>query len=242
MKLDVAGERIELLPDRAVLWPGGGGGAVPTVLVADVHIGKTDTFRAFGLPLPDVDLDADLARLTALVRRTRACRLLILGDFVHAAAGLNEQVIDQVSAWRAALDADVELVPGNHDQSAMGPRGSRAQAPDVTLPSGWGITLRPDAYVDGPFRFCHHPQPGDGAYTWCGHLHPAVIVGSGRLADRLPCFWLGATLGVLPAFGSFTGGRAVHPEPGDRLVAVTPEGLVMLAPARAAARGGGRTR
>ena len=44
-----------------------------------------------------------------------------------------------------------------------------------------------------------------------GHWHPCASLG-GRAHDRLrlPCFWLGAerTVGVLPAFGGFTG---MHP-------------------------------
>lgn len=228
MKINVAGEAIDLLADRAVLWAAGAGqraaGFQRTVLVADVHIGKTDTFRHFGLPVPDGDLDTDLARLTTLVRLTRADRLVILGDLVHAAAGLNDDVIQRVAAWRQQLDAVVALVPGNHDRTAMGPRGSDAPS----LPPDWNIDLLPDGHQEGPFRFAHHPEPAEGCFTWCGHLHPAVVVGRGRLADRFPCFWIGAALGVLPSFGSFTGGRAVRPAPDDRLYAVTSDGLVAL--------------
>jgi metallophosphoesterase superfamily enzyme len=70
--------------------------------------------------------------------------------------------------------------------------------------------------VDEPFaldglRLCHHPRPVSGAYVLGGHLHPCVkLLGRARDRMRLPCFWFGPTVGVLPAFGAFTG---MHPIP-----------------------------
>ncbi len=207
MLLDLAGETVRLLAERAVLWR-------RTVLVADVHLGKSDTFRHFGLPVPDGDLDTDLARLSRLVLDTGAERVLVLGDLVHSANGLNPDVVDRVASWRSALDAELELVPGNHDR--------------FDPPASWRVRQRPDGHVEGPFRFVHQPHTRAGVYTWCGHVHPAAVVGRGRHALRFACFWLGAEQGMLPAFGTFTGGLAVRPAPGDRVVAVTSEGLIAL--------------
>ena len=41
------GERLHLLPERAVWWPAAG-----LLLVADVHLGKAATFRRLGQPVP----------------------------------------------------------------------------------------------------------------------------------------------------------------------------------------------
>lgn len=205
MRVELGAEHVELLPGRAVAWG-------ETLLVADVHLGKGDTFRHFGLPLPDADLDEDLRRLTHLLTHTSARRVLVLGDLVHAAVGLNDDVVERVAVWRAELDAEVELVPGNHDRHAP--------------PACWRVRLRPEGHREGGFRFVHQPSTDSAAYTWCGHVHPAVVVGRGRHADRFPCFWLGDALGMLPAFGTFTGGHGVRPAVGDRVVAVTSEGLI----------------
>ena len=53
-----------------------------------------------------------------------------------------------------------------------------------------------------------------GAYVLAGHLHPCVVLG-GRAHQRLrlPCFHFGAQVGVLPAFGAFTGMHALRPVP-----------------------------
>jgi metallophosphoesterase superfamily enzyme len=48
-----------------------------------------------------------------------------------------------------------------------------------------------------------------------------VTVGArGFHSLRLPCFHFGARVGVLPAFGEFTGSHALPREPGDRVFAI----------------------
>jgi hypothetical protein len=179
-----------LLPGRAVWWPRGG-----ALLVADVHLGKSASFRALGLPVPEGELGDDLARLGALQARTGAARLVVLGDLVHAAAGMAEGVVAEVAAWRAAAPFELWLVPGNHDAHVR------------TLPTSWRVRVTAPVHDEGPFRFVHAPAAGGegAAYTWAGHVHPGVRIGRGRDAEVLPCFHLGPTLGILPAFGTFTG-------------------------------------
>jgi uncharacterized protein len=47
-----------------------------------------------------------------------------------------------------------------------------------------------------------------------------VMTGPGRQWERLACFWLGAEVGVLPAFGDFTGVAEVSPAVGDQVFVV----------------------
>ena len=64
------------------------------------------------------------------------------------------------------------------------------------------------------------------SYVLAGHWHPCISV-SGRAFERLrlPCFWLGddsgqlpgQAVGILPAFGSFTGMHRIEPRAGDRI-------------------------
>ena len=93
----LAGERVELHAERALYWPAGA-----TLFVADVHLGKAAAFRAGGIALPRGGTQADLARLAALLARTRARRLVVLGDFLHAAAGRVAALDAAFVAWRAA--------------------------------------------------------------------------------------------------------------------------------------------
>lgn len=197
--VQLAGERIILLPGRGVWWP-----TRSVLIVADVHLGKCQAYRAHGVPIPVGVLDADLARLGAMVVETGASRLIVLGDLIHAGIGLSTQVIERVAAWRTDLPATVELIPGNHD-------GDTAR-----LPASWRIDIREPGALEGPFVLRHEPATEPRGYTLCGHIHPAARVGPLRLA----CFWLGARTAVLPAFSVFTGSVVVRPEEGDRIYVV----------------------
>jgi uncharacterized protein len=79
--------------------------------------------------------------------------------------------------------------------------------------------------LDG-FALCHHPQPRRGAYVLAGHLHPCIGLG-GRAFDhlRLPCFWFGDDVGVLPAFGAFTGMHPIRAGASDRVFPIA-DGVV----------------
>ena len=96
MRIEWAGEEIELLAERAVWWPRGA-----TLFVADLHFGKAAAFRSAGIPVPGGTTAADTARLSALVRRHSAARLVVLGDLLHAPTGRAEATMETVREWRA---------------------------------------------------------------------------------------------------------------------------------------------
>src|SRR5690349_17592680 len=92
---DVAGERLELLPERAVYW-----GRVKTLLVADPHFGKAAAFRAAGVLVPRGTTTETLSRLDAALARTGASRILFLGDFLHAKEGRSPETLRTINEWR----------------------------------------------------------------------------------------------------------------------------------------------
>jgi len=204
--LELAGERVALLAERALWWP-----ARRTLVVADVHLGKAATFRAAGIPIPRGSTSDDLARLDRALARTGATALVILGDLFHARVGREAPgTVAQVGGWRAGRpELDVLLVRGNHDIGAGDP------------PTELGLRCVDEPWDEAPFAFRHHPEPVGSAYVLAGHVHPAVrLDGPGGLRARLPAFVFGTQVGLLPAFGSFTGGAAVEPDPEDRVYVV----------------------
>ena len=106
----LAGERVELLAQRALHWP-----AQRLLVIADLHLGKDDVFREAGIALPAGGGHADLARLSELLDVTGATRLRVLGDFIHGTRGVARWRNDW-RAFRARHDICVELVLGNHDR------------------------------------------------------------------------------------------------------------------------------
>lgn len=188
LDIAIAGEPVRLSADRALYWP-----ARRRLLVADLHLGKGDTFRAAGIAVPSGGTVHDLARLSALLAASDAASLWILGDFLHAR---RHAAVD--AAWRAFRDRHasvaIAVVPGNHD---------RAFDPDAA-----GVALVAAGTADGPFEFHHAPvEPVDASrHTLCGHVHPVLRLPG---AGRHPLFWLRERVTVLPAFSAFTGGHAV---------------------------------
>ena len=215
----LAGERVALLADRALFWP-----RESTLFVADVHLGKSAAFRAGGVPLPRGGTQSDLARLSRLVTTTGACRLVVLGDFLHAAAGRVAALDVAFKTWRAVhATLEVMLVRGNHDEKAGDP------------PADWEVDVVPEPHPLPPFLACHLPALPPTGYALCGHVHPGVwLRGAADESARLPCFVLGPRRAILPAFGGFTGLALVRAAMDERLVAIAGSRLFALPPGRGA--------
>lgn len=213
--LTVAGDEVQLHPARALIWP-----RRKTVIIADPHWGKSATFRAHGIAVPELTLGADLDRLSLLIMSTQAERLVILGDLLHARAGRSDVVHDTVQAWRGQhRSLDIQVIRGNHDRSAGDP------------PTSWGFTMHPEPFLDPPFAYRHHPDPTEGHYSLAGHVHPAVsIPGRGRQRLRLPCFVFGPDLAILPAFGAFTGTATLAARPDLCIFAIADQEVLEVSP------------
>lgn len=212
---------MELRPERALHWPEAG-----VLAVADLHWGKTESFHQHGIPLPTGVLEDDLARLSAALQATRARRVLLVGDLVHARRSLTADVVERVAAWRAGHDVELVLVRGNHDRH-------------LVLPESWRMSLVESHLDEGPFRFSHHPEPAPGRYVCAGHLHPVVRLNSGADRLRLPCFHLGMQVGVLPAFSAFTGGLDMRVGAGERVFVIAEDTVVEMPPPRSVRRSRG---
>ena len=200
--LTIAGEQIYLLSERAVYWPG-----ASTLVVADLHWGKAATFRSVGIPIPIGTTSDDLARLDSALQRTHARRMVVLGDLFHAKAGrIASHTLAELRRWRSlAGNFEILLVRGNHDRHAGDPPG------DLHI-----NCVNAPAYVP-PFVFRHEPADSTGAFGLAGHVHPGLtLVGRGLQRETLPCFIIGKTAALIPAFGSFTGFGVVEPGPEDR--------------------------
>lgn len=203
--IDLAGERLQLLPQRAAYLP-----QHRSLLVADAHIGKAVSFRRLGVPVPEATTEGTLARLDAALQATGAERIVFLGDLLHSARAHAAATMAAVRAWRQRhRQLQLVLVRGNHDRHAGDP------------PADWQVQAADEPLALGGLLLQHHPQPVAGGYVIAGHLHPCIVLG-GRAHDRLrlPCFHFGPAVGVLPAFGEFTGMHAMPREPGDRVFVV----------------------
>ena len=210
---EVAGERLLLLAERAAYWP-----ARETLFVADFHLGKAASFRAAGIPMPAGTTSENVERLTRALDRTRAGRVVFLGDFLHSAEARAPRTLERFARWREAhRSLTLTLVRGNHDRKAGDP------------PPEWNVDCVEAGAASGPFVLNHEPGPSAAGYALAGHIHPAVRLSGEGDTMSLPCFWFGKRHGVLPAFGAFTGSAVVRPRAGDQVFVIAGNDVLRVA-------------
>jgi DNA ligase-associated metallophosphoesterase len=206
-----AGQNFQAVLDgrRAVYLPG-----CKSLLVADLHWGKGETFRKHGIPIPDAVLLSDLRRLSELIDAYQPQRLLVLGDLIHGAAGLTEGLDHTILEWRADYGLPMVLIAGNHDRCIE------------KVADRWGVRVIQENVEESPFSFSHEQLTGNDFFNWSGHVHPAVRLAGRVDSMRLPCFHFNRYGATLPAFSEFTGGFNIQPNAEDRVFAIS-DGLVI---------------
>lgn len=201
------------MPQRAAYWQ-----TQQTLIVADVHFGKSATFRAQGVPVPRGTTTQNLNALNALIDKYGARHVLFLGDFLHARSSHADATMAALRNWRSTHPLlRLTLVRGNHDAKAGDP------------PAGLNIDVVDEPYEWHGFSFCHHPHNHARGYVLAGHLHPVYRLKMAGDSLRLPCFVFGETSGMLPSFGAFTGGLAITSQQHERIF-VTADDAVFEVP------------
>jgi DNA ligase-associated metallophosphoesterase len=203
-----------LSPERTLFWE-----KQKTLIIADLHIGKTGHFRKSGIPVPQKVFKEDLQRLFTQVLFFKAEQLIIAGDLSHSQSN---RELELFKKWRNDLRAlKIQLVTGNHD----------------ILEDAWykelNIKRKNKLQIDD-FSFYHDPETIEASanekhYSFCGHLHPSVFMkGRGRQVLELPCFYFKNNYAVLPAFSRFSGMAKILPQPGEHVFAIIENGLVQV--------------
>lgn len=209
-------EELILLPQKAVYLKNH-----KTLLAADLHIGKTAHFRNAGIPVPSELAFVDLELLSNILDNSQLEieRFIVLGDLFHAEINIDWRILKD---WRDRhRGIQFQLVKGNHDILTQ------------MYYDELGIETF-DIATFHKFLLVHKYNSSenvDGLYKICGHVHPAVrLVGRARQKITLPCFYFGETVGILPAFGRFTGRYLLNPKDQDKVfvLAETIEGRKVI--------------
>lgn len=204
-QIEVLGEELELLPQRAIYWK-----AQRAILVADLHLGKAGHFRKHGIPISRKVHLADLETLGNLIRSFRPQQVILLGDLFHSFE--NSEWNDVVAFLRAYDDVKFTLVEGNHD--------ILQQYPDC-------LVCTPKLLIP-PFSFTHY-QSDDTYYNFSGHIHPGIrVLGRARQGITMPCFVFSTNHAILPAFGQFTGIKKIRKAKEERIFGVVENTVIEL--------------
>lgn len=188
-----------LAPEGAAVDPAG-----RTAVIADVHLGYDWARAARGDMVPPHALAEALAKLERLLARATIERLVVAGDLVESPRPCARTARDvaRLGAWLGARGVELLALPGNHDR--------RGRGPATVEVAGWTIG--------------HGHEPIDGSRVVMGHHHPVLRAGGAAV----PCFLVGPSMLVLPAFTENAAGVHVASLgwPGDPRA----EGLRCLAP------------
>jgi DNA ligase-associated metallophosphoesterase len=211
----IRGQQLWLSPHRCLFWE-----EEQSLILSDLHFGKTGHFRKAGIAVPQSVYREDLLRLLSLVQYFQPRQLVVVGDFFHSR---ENKELNLFRRWRDDFPhLGIRLVLGNHD----------------ILREDWyeeaGITISRDVLRMGAFAFIHDIAAVEGGiavagagveqpYFFSGHLHPGIRVrGMGKQCLQFPCFYFGAAYAILPAFGRFTGTVSIDPELGSNVFAILP--------------------
>ncbi len=197
-----------------------------SLVVTDLHIGVEIEFKRRGVHIPSQTKDM-VKRLDRLLEKTKAKRLILMGDIKHRVPGTSFQELKEIPGFFHHFTRKVkaEIVPGNHDTNL------KALAPKAIIHPAKGVLVG-DAYL------CHgHAWPSEkflrARYIIMGHSHPQVEFRNSLGYRWSEPVWLRAPLKkavlkkrfksagkgklpmlvVMPSFNRFAGGESVNRKP-----------------------------
>jgi DNA ligase-associated metallophosphoesterase len=203
-----------LSADRCIFWE-----EEKTLILSDLHFGKTGHFRKSGIAVPQNLFKEDLQRLFTQIQFYNPQQLLVVGDMFHSSAN---KELELFLKWRNDLSSlQVHLIKGNHD----------------ILKADWyrqaGITVHPHQYSINDFCFAHDVEQSDcdtsASFFFTGHIHPGVVLnGMGKQSLRFPCFYFNHKFAILPAFSRFTGLASIDIKRTDSVYAIVEKAVIKL--------------
>lgn len=163
-----------------------------TLILSDLHLGKTAHLRKNGFAIPSYTHTHDLERLSQLVTYYKAEQLVIVGDMIHAKN--NKEVLEWKQFCKQHPHLHIILIKGNHDRLSN------------TFLHELGVHQIEDCWLFDGIAFVHEPTLDVDYPIISGHLHPGVQIEFLKSSRKsFPCFAVQKNVLILPAFSLFTG-------------------------------------
>ena len=120
------------------------------LVVADLHIGIETEYRKSGITIP-TQLEKIKEKIDGLIKKSKARRLIIIGDVKHQVPGVSFQELREVPEFFNYFSGKIEthIVLGNHD-SEIPALVEKIKIHD-TMGLGWVMCIWPMATL-GPKR------------------------------------------------------------------------------------------
>lgn len=214
VKFEIRNEAFWLSPGKMIWQP-----SQKTLIIADLHFGKTGHFRKSGIPVPQNVFKQDLHELFAGIQFYKPEKLLIVGDMFHSKAN---KELELFYKWRNDVSQlQIQLIKGNHD----------ILNDEYYLDTAIQVD---EHFSSGNFSFVHDvasvaSDENDEQFYFSGHVHPAITLRTGsRQALSFPCFYFSKNFAILPAFSVFSGHCIINPKKQDNVFAVVNNSIVQI--------------
>lgn len=150
-------------------------------VIADLHLGYERSRQ--GDFLPEVSLQSVQKRLGPLLAEAGVKQLVVAGDVVESAAGLQGRgsALDRFCDWLGALDVEPVLVAGNHDDASDSRFVNHHQLAGWLIHHGHENSALNEAEVSGRVMGHWHP-----AACWQGRRYRAFLTSPDKII--LPAF------------------------------------------------------
>ena len=184
IKINFANSFFLLLPDGSIYWP-----TNKTLILGDLHLEKSSFLARLGNFLPPYDSFETLYKLNKTLSNLDVNKVILLGDIFHDKDGI-KRINNKLNDYLESLCNKYQVIwiVGNHDGNIK--------------PKNANICVR---YKINDINFVHKSEKNI-TNEFSGHYHPKATVKIFKKKISRPCFLVGKSKIILPAYGVFTGG------------------------------------
>ena len=172
---------------------------IDTLVISDLHFGKSFSFAKIGNFLPPYDINETIEKIRRLIEKYSPKQIISLGDNFHEQKTL--KMIDKISIKKineTFNQLDVIWIDGNHDENLKNKKLI------------YGRFKKNHTFSSLTFTHIKSQKLESNSFEFSGHFHPKISFKHNGINYLCKCFALGKNFCILPAFGSFTGGLDIN--------------------------------
>ena len=183
-EIEFAKNKFILQQDGSLYWP-----KKKSLILSDLHLEKSSFFAKVGDFLPPYDSKETLLKLNSKINEFDVKRIILLGDIFHDKEGIL-RLNYRLKKYIEELCQKYKIIwlTGNHDGDV--------RPHHVEFCSHYKIEN---------INF-NHKSSNFVKNEISGHFHPKVYINIFKTKIFKPCFLVGKSKLILPAYGSYTGG------------------------------------
>lgn len=192
--------------------------AFKMLIISDSHFGQVGQVQNAGQTMNIDPLEQDIERMKQLISEYGPKQVVFVGDLFDQ--NPNNAVRVFFTLMQELSFVSFVLVQGKGDMMDAGIYSSIGIQVVPILEQGLFVLVNDVSTI---------AQTDPSKYYISGYLHPGVLIsGKGTNQAQLPCFYMGTTYSILPAFGSLTGLQIINGTPQDTIVFILEDELVLM--------------